>query len=123
MKIATTIIGAAAANGLSYVVVGDFGNMNNMAPANAVFDAIANMKQHAAPGSPEDFQFFVTTGDNLYPIVATEPTDDEFKQVLDLFGTRSSIKDLPIYPTRGNHDCYYSDMFREVKLSSEYPTW
>lgn len=117
------IAASAARDGISYVVVGDFGNMNNLAPANAVFDAIAKLKQEAVPESPEDFQFFVTVGDNLYPKNATTPTDDEFKLIMDLFGSRESIKDLPIYPTRGNHDCYFSDMFKEVELSNQYPTW
>jgi len=37
-----------------------------MYEANEVFDDIENMKLNAAKGSPEDFDFFVTTGDNLY---------------------------------------------------------
>lgn len=37
--------------------------------------------------------------------------------------TRTAIKDLPIYPTRGNHDCYFDDIHLEVNLNAKYPTW
>jgi hypothetical protein len=36
------------------------------------------MKKSAAPGSAEDFEFFVTVGDNLYPEHQFFPHDDEF---------------------------------------------
>jgi hypothetical protein len=43
--------------------------------------------------------------------------------MVGLFNSRENIKDLPIYPTRGNHDCYFDDMQAEPKLKSKYPTW
>lgn len=42
---------------------------------------------------------------------------------MDLFLSRDSIKDLPIYPVRGNHDCYFKDQEAEINLSKIYPTW
>lgn len=66
------------------------------------------MKKDAVSDSTEDFEFFVTVGDNLYPKVAAEPTEEEFELMFNLF-ERESIKDLPIYPVRGNHDCYFND--------------
>lgn len=48
--------------------------MKDMRNANAVFDGIAQMKREAEVNSPEDFEFFVSTGDNLYPIVEDKPT-------------------------------------------------
>jgi len=68
---------------------------------------MAELKKSATPGSQEDFDFFVTTGDNLYPAKATKPTDAELDTMVGLFTSRKPIKDLPIYPTRGNHDCYF----------------
>ena len=65
--------------GASFVLVGDFGDMSNkMKRATHVFEAINEMKKNAKPGTPEDFDFFVTAGDNLYPHSGTAPTDDEF---------------------------------------------
>lgn len=50
-----------------------------------MFDAIAQMKSEAEPGSPEDFDFFVTTGDNLYALDANKPLGWEFEKMMDLF--------------------------------------
>jgi hypothetical protein len=43
--------------------------------------------------------------------------------MMDLFLKRDAIKDLPIYPVRGNHDCYFDDNDVEINLSKKYPTW
>jgi hypothetical protein len=43
--------------------------------------------------------------------------------MMELFTTRESIKDLSIYPIRGNHEAYFFDMMAEVKLHDKYPTW
>ena len=64
----------AKKNGLSFVVVGDFGYMANMQGANKLWDEIATMKANAVPDSIEDFSLFVTVGDNLYPKDAENPT-------------------------------------------------
>ena len=83
-----------AKDGISFVVVGDFANIKDMSLANQVFDGIEQLKSTAEEGSAEDFDFFITTGDNIYPAKATSPYDDEFQQMMDLFLTRDSIKDL-----------------------------
>ena len=67
------------------------------------------MKQDASPGSPEDFDFFTTTGDNIYPHDERLVTEDEIKETMSLFQDRAAISNLPIYPVRGNHDCYFDD--------------
>jgi hypothetical protein len=38
------------------------------------------MKAEAEPGSPEDFQFFTTVGDNIYPKNESEPTKEELEE-------------------------------------------
>lgn len=96
-------------DGISFVVIGDYGYMKNLKYPNGVFDEINKMKESAVKDSTEDFDFFTTVGDNIYPNKAEHPTDNEFKKMIDLFLTRSAIKDLPIYPVRGNHDCYFED--------------
>lgn len=42
---------------------------------------------------------------------------------MNLFLKRDHIKDLPIYPIRGNHDCYYEDQEYELKLAKKWPQW
>jgi hypothetical protein len=49
------------------VVIGDFTYMDDLRYANKVFDSINQLKGGAEKDSPQDFDFFVTTGDNLYP--------------------------------------------------------
>ena len=43
--------------------------MENLDNANKVFDGINYLKHHSKIGSPEDFDFIITTGDNLYPVI------------------------------------------------------
>ena len=81
------------------------------------------MKASAQPGSKEDFDFFVTVGDNLYIDNPAHPTDQDFETMMNMYLTRDAIKDLPIHPVRGNHVCYFDDMFVEPRLQDKYPTW
>lgn len=43
--------------------------------------------------------------------------------MMNYFLDNDAIKDLPIYPVRGNHDCYFADQLLLNKISSKYPTW
>jgi hypothetical protein len=54
---AAAMLGSAvqARDGISYVLVGDFGSMHNLSHANKVFDAIHRLKSNASTGSKEDF--------------------------------------------------------------------
>lgn len=100
---------AYAKDGISFVVVGDFANSFDMQRPNAVFDGINQMKKNATPGSVEDFDFFITVGDNLYPHIPGSPTEEELDGMMNLFTMREHIKDIPIHPVRGNHDCLFTD--------------
>lgn len=51
--------------------------------------------------------FIITMGDNLYPKVSESPTEDEFKDMLNLFSSRTPMNELPVWAVRGNHDCYF----------------
>jgi len=110
-------------DGISFVVVGDYANIKDMQIPHAVFDAISQMKSEAEPDSAEDFEFFVSTGDNIYSIDEKVPREWELKWMMELFTTRAPIADLPIYPVRGNHESYWNDMDTLVKLTKSYPTW
>jgi hypothetical protein len=69
----------------------------------------------ANPKSERDLiDFFITVGDNLYPINSRDPQDFEFDWMMTLF-TRPQIDNLDIYPVRGNHDCMFA-WDREIKL-------
>ena len=102
--------------GISFAIVGDFGPMNDLSYANIVFDAIALMKEDAVPGSPEDFDFFITSGDNMYPEFEENPSEEEFANMMGLFLDRHALKEIPIYPVRGNNDCYFREEDLEIKL-------
>ena len=112
-----------AKDGISFVVVGDYANIKDMSISNLVFDGIESLKLNADPESAEDFDFFITVGDNIYPEKSTSPYDYEFAQMMDLYLTRDSIKDLQIYPVRGNHECRFQDQYELMKLDSLYETW
>lgn len=112
----TTLVSSVLAekDGISFVVIGDFAKISDMTNANKVFDEINRIKATATPDAKENFDFFVTTGDNLYVAGSQfDPQPEEFEAMMNLFLQRNSIKDLPIYPVRGNHDCMFKEMFIE----------
>jgi DNA repair exonuclease SbcCD nuclease subunit len=87
-------------------------------------DTIKRQATCAGPDTvcPDDIDAFITMGDNLYPVNATAPTPGEFQQMMDLFERRQSLKNLPIYAIRGNHDCYYpKDLL--LDLAKEKNEW
>lgn len=55
-----------------------------MSPAELTFN-----KMNEIVGNPTNdrdlIDFFVTVGDNLYPVVDTNPSDDEFATMMSLF--------------------------------------
>ena len=89
-----------------------------MSDPNLVFDAIEKMKATAEPGSIEDGEFFMTVGDNLYPRVDKNPTEEEFDTVMSLFN-RTHLQDLKVNAIRGNHDCYFDENF-ELRMVDKY---
>lgn len=54
----------------------------------------------------DDIDYFITMGDNIYPVNQSAPTIQELDLMLSLF-KGESVKDLPIYAIRGNHDCAF----------------
>lgn len=106
-----------AKKGIDFFIVGDFGYIGNMTNARRTFqkmdDVLANASNDTDPENLIDF--IMTAGDNIYPTIAEHPQDWEFNEVLDLFQSEN-LKNLPVYPVRGNHDCKFS-WDREIKLS------
>jgi hypothetical protein len=62
-------------------------------------------------------EFFITVGDNIYPLVADAPTVEEFEQMVGLFN-RTNISEIPVWAVRGNHDAYFN-WTDELLLSME----
>ena len=48
-----------------------------MSIVNPIFDELARMKSEAVPNSPEDFDFIITSGDNIYAMDAQYPEPSE----------------------------------------------
>jgi len=92
-----------------------------MTDPNSVFDAIDSVKSSAEKNSNDDGQFFLSVGDNIYPVNETNPTDSEWETVMSLF-EREHLKDMPVWAIRGNHDCYFEDDF-ELRKAHEYDQW
>ena len=81
--------------------------VRDMRIVNKVFDAMELMKSEATPGSPEDIDFIIPAGDNAYVLDMHYPMDWEMRWIKELYTTREAISELPLYPTRGNHDSYW----------------
>ena len=109
----------ATAWGLNFLVIGDYGWIRNMTEPELNFDAINAYVGNLS--TPVDF--ILTTGDNIYAIDELHPTDAEADTMMNLFLKRPNLKNLPIWPVLGNHDCYALDRYFEVNLSKRYPTW
>ena len=83
-----------------------------MEPAYLTFDAMNSIKDGSSALCKEsevcedDIDFFVSMGDNVYPVVSNAPTATEINEMIGLY-KRDAIKELPVYSIRGNHDCYF----------------
>jgi DNA repair exonuclease SbcCD nuclease subunit len=84
-------------------VVGDYGNMRDLEPAKAAFQAMNAIKENNSK-----IDMFVTVGDNIYPSNPEHPSKDEINKMIGLF-KGDKTKDMPVYGVRGNHDCYFKD--------------
>ena len=68
----------AGTNGTTFFVVGDYGDVTNMAKANMVFNAIDQVVGTSTVDTIGKPEFFVACGDNIYPAVPSAPTTTEF---------------------------------------------
>ena len=114
-------LASAGATGTTFFVVGDYGEVVNTTAANMLFDAINDTVGAATPDTINAAEFFVSTGDNIYPAVPTAPTVTEFETMLALF-QRPNLSSLPVYAIRGNHDCYFG-WSEELQLSMTQSQW
>jgi hypothetical protein len=75
--------------GLDFFIVGDYGCIGAMEDAYYTFGMMSSIVGNATiaenPDTRDLVDFFVTVGDNIYPIIGDSPTDDEFDMMLGLF--------------------------------------
>ena len=109
---------ASAKEGVSFVVLGDYGWVNSMHHAKNVFNAINNLKKKAEPESAEDFDFFVTVGDNLYPDHSRKPTDEEFDKMMSLFLFYQEEQQLILNRLVENFNSEVNKIGAELKVTS-----
>ena len=64
----------------------------------------------------------MTLCDNIYSTNPVNPPDNEIDMVMQLFN-KPALKDLPIYPIRGNLDCDAQDQYFEVNMTKKYKNW
>ena len=86
---------------LNFLIIGDWGDINNETNADINFAGMNNFVRDAK----EEYQFFVGLGDNIYDNGIDSVDDPRFTRMMDLFTSREYLKDIPIYPVLGNHDC------------------
>ena len=67
---------------MTFAVIGNIG-ISDHKKSNYIFDTINQFKSNAVSNSnsKDDFDFIVTAGDNIYPLIPNYPTDFEFERL------------------------------------------
>ena len=101
---------------MRFFVIGDFGAYMKYRELSAVTEAMNNLALQY------DFNHTVTVGDNLYWF-GIENINNRWKawMIMSAF-KKSALRNIMIYPTLGNHDCYV-DYFNEVLYSKYDYQW
>lgn len=99
-----------------FFVVGDFGDTSSYKDLDYVTDIMDSVS------SSQKYDFIATVGDNVYEngIENMKKLDDANK-IMGAF-KKPNVKDIPMYLTLGNHDCY-SDYKNEIKYSEYDDQW
>jgi hypothetical protein len=108
------------ADGLRYVVIGDWGDDN--ANQYAVADAMSNW---CSPTNRGPCDFIVNTGDNFYPDGVTSADDPRFNTTWRWIYDLPNINDLVWFNTVGNHDYGLLDdrELYQVEYGTTNPLW
>ena len=103
-------------NTLRFFVIGDFGAYFNYRELSSATDAMNDLAIRYA------HDHIVTVGDNIY-WQGIENINIRWQPWLTFsVFKKSALKNIMVYPTLGNHDCYV-DMFNEVKYSKYDYQW
>jgi hypothetical protein len=72
--------------GVDFFLVGDYGWVQDLTDSFFTFGMMNELVKNASlsenPNTYDLVDFFVTAGDNLYPVVPDAPTDEEFEKML-----------------------------------------
>ena len=103
-------------NILRFFVIGDFGFYYHYRQVSSVTDSMNDL------ATKNHYDHIITVGDNIYE-KGIEDINNRWKAwlVMSVF-KKSALKNILIYPTLGNHDCYV-DMYNEVKYSKYDYQW
>ena len=97
-------------------VIGDFGSYDHYR------DLSTNTDMMNSLATQYEYDHIITVGDNIYP-AGIENINNRWKAWLVMTAfKKSALKDILIYPTLGNHDCY-SNYFNELKFSKYDYQW
>lgn len=99
-----------------FFVIGDFGDVEN----SEHLDFMTNVMDQLA--GEEEFSFITTVGDNVYPSGIEDIKDLKVADEIMSYFQKPNLKDLKMYPTLGNHDCYI-DYSNEIKYSQFNDQW
>lgn len=99
-----------------FFVVGDFGDVTALDD----LDKVTTLMNEFS--SEEDYEFSITVGDNVYEngIVSMDNLTD-VQSIMSKF-KKDSLRNVPMYLTLGNHDCY-SDINNEIQYSKFDSQW
>lgn len=126
MKIAVIlaiVLGLVAAEPARFGVIGDFGDLGDIGRAKKNYwGKVSNAMNKFAQYNP--FDFLMTVGDNVYPNGIEKDGDYSQMDAILSHLKKPYLKDLEVYATLGNHDCY-SDYRREIQYTTDQngQTW
>lgn len=90
------------ADELRFGVIGDWGYVSKPTSIKKM------MKRIDEEASKDKLDFLITVGDNIYNDGIKSTSDKKFNEAMDLIRSNSHLKEVPLYASLGNHDCYGS---------------
>lgn len=99
-----------------FFAIGDFGDYDTKENIDAMTDIMNGLAQD------KEYDFITTMGDNFYPDGITSMDDLKIPNKIMGYFKKDGIKDLKMFPTLGNHDCF-SDIENEILYSQVDSQW
>ncbi|GEO84064.1 MULTISPECIES: purple acid phosphatase family protein [Alphaproteobacteria] len=106
---------ATAANGFSFLVVGDWGDGGSHRTASAVADAMGRI------GERHGISFVISTGDNFYERGVENTSDRKWQTSFENVYVAPSLQ-VPWYAVLGNHD-YIGNISAQIEYSRKNRRW
>jgi tartrate-resistant acid phosphatase type 5 len=107
--LASLCLSSIGATSLSFMTIGDWGEVN------AAQSAVASSMSSWANLQPVDF--IISVGDNFYEDGVASVDDPQWKTTfLDVYATSDSLKNVPWFAVLGNHD-YHQNVEAQIQYS------